>query len=203
MAITTYATLKTAVSTWSKRTDIDTVVDDFIDLAEAEMWQHLRIRDMENDTTDTASTSVRTLALPTGFLQMRRLRLIHGAVNRDLNYQSPEAMQIHDGSGVPRDYTITDVVEFDRQPDSAYTIEFQYFRSLTALSTSNTSNAVLTRFPMVYLQGCLWAEAKWAKRDTEEDEYQRFLRACENANRLDRRGRKGAAPQMRPYGSTP
>lgn len=204
MSITTYAELKTAISGWSKRNDINTVVDDFIDLAEAEMWQHLRLRAMESRTT-SLSISGRYITIPADFVAMRRLRLSSGSSNYDLNFQSPESLRIEPSSGRPRDYTVTDTIELDRTPDGTYTYELQYWKSLTALSSANTSNAVLARFPKIYLDGALWALAEWALMSEQEIEmrYQKFMRSIESANNIDRKGRKGAAPQMRVYGSTP
>jgi hypothetical protein len=204
LSITTYSELKTAISEWSKRGDINTVVDDFIDLAEAEMWQHLRIRGMEAREA-SLSISGRNITLPTDYVAMRRLSYTHGGAVRDLNYAAPEALRVKSGSGLPGNFTVSDVIELDRSPDATYTWELLYYKSLTALSNSNTSNAVLARFPNVYLSGALWALAEWAQKPEDEIElaYQKFLRAIKSANDVDRRGRKGAAPQARSGRSTP
>jgi hypothetical protein len=202
MSLTTYLGLKDAIESWSHRNDVASRLDDFIDLAESEMFRHLRIRDMETRTT--ATTSGRYLALPTGFLEMRRVRLISGAQYFELLYSTPEGMYISQDSGIPGVYTITSQLEFDRSPDSAYTIEYQYYAILTALSATNTSNAVLTRFPNIYLYGALWALYLWAlQEDKAEYYYGKFRQAIQTANREDSKGRHGPAPAMRYGGSTP
>jgi hypothetical protein len=202
MSLTTYLGLKDAIESWSHRNDVASRLDDFIDLAESEMFRHLRIRDMETRTT--ATTSGRYLALPTGFLEMRRVRLISGAQYFELLYSTPEGMYISQDSGIPGVYTITSQLEFDRSPDSAYTIEYQYYAMLTALSATNTSNAVLTRFPNIYLYGALWALYLWAlQEDKAEYYYGKFRQAIQTANREDSKGRHGPAPAMRYGGSTP
>ena len=60
MAINTYATLKDSIVSWSKNSGSQVLsrVDDFIDLAEADIWERLRIRDMEVNST-LASTASR------------------------------------------------------------------------------------------------------------------------------------------------
>jgi hypothetical protein len=202
MSLTTYLGLKDAIESWSHRNDVASRLDDFIDLAESEMFRHLRIRDMETRTT--ATTSGRYLALPTGFLEMRRVRLISGAQYFELLYSTPEGMYISQDSGIPGVYTITSQLEFDRSPDSAYTIEYQYYAILTALSATNTTNAVLTRFPNIYLYGALWALYLWAlQEDKAEYYYGKFRQAIQTANREDSKGRHGPAPAMRYGGSTP
>lgn len=202
MSLTTYANLKTAIETWSKRQDVSTYIDDFIDLAESEIWRYLRIRDME--ARATASTGAdRFLALPDSFIEMRRLKLISGSQHYDVEFSTPEGMQNVSGSGIPKFFTVTTQLEFDRTP-TAYTVEMQYYKSLTALSSSNTTNAVLTRFPSIYLYGALWFLQDWALNPEKSQYYQGlFMQAIASANKQDKAGRYGAAPRMRKEGPTP
>ena len=41
MAISNYLELKASVQRWAKRGDINSLIDDFIDLAESDIWQNL------------------------------------------------------------------------------------------------------------------------------------------------------------------
>lgn len=210
MAIDSYANLKVALENWSKRTDSLSVLDDFIDLTEADLWtgpaggEPLRIRDMEARATATASTSDRFLALPDSYLEMRKLRLYSGSNQYDLNFRVPESVNVIPSSGIPTDYTITSQLEFNRIPSSAYTVEMQYYKSLTALSSSNTSNAVLSRFPMVYLYGGLYHLNNWALDEQKAGKYLNlFIAAIRSANKGDKKGRFGPAKAVRIEGSTP
>lgn len=202
MSVSTYATLKASIIDWSKRGDILSLVDDFIDLAESDMWTKLRIRDME--TTTTGSVSARTLALPAGFQQMRRMRLISGGQSYDLEYVAPESLKIDATSGLPESFTVTSQIEFNRTPDSTYTYEIVHYASLTALSDSNTTNAILTRFPAIYLFGALMFCSMWAMDDASMQKWATmYQEAIDRANGGDRRGRHGPAPRMKVEGSTP
>lgn len=204
MPISNYTQLKTTVEAYAKRDDIGLNMDIFIDLCEADLWERVRIRDMEARATATASTSERFLALPTGFLKMRKVRLISGSIEYDLNYRVPESLNIKSSSGIPTDYTVTSQLEFNRVPASAYTSEMQYFRSLDALSDSNTTNAILTRFPKLYLYGTLFHFAQWAQDDVMVQKYATlFDGAIEAVNRSEIKGRHGPAKAMRVEGSTP
>lgn len=201
MAISTYAELKTAIQSWAKRGDISTLVDDFIDLAEADIWQSLRLRAME--TTATGNLSGRTLALPSTYLQARKLRLTTNP-STELTYRTPESMSIQSGSGKPTDYTITSQIEFNKTPDSTYGYELNYYGSLTALSSSNTSNAVLASYPSVYLFGALYHFANWALDEEKAAKYLAlFEKAMNDANKSDKKGRYGAAKSMKIEGPTP
>lgn len=202
MSITTYAELKSTIGEYVKRSDTGAVIDTFIDLAEADMWQNLEIRDME--ARATASITTRYLALPDGFQKMRKLKITSGSNQYDLRQQPPESMNVLNSSGIPTDFTVTSQLEFNKTPSGTLTCEMQYFRSLTALSSSNTSNAVLTRFPAIYLYGSLFHYAQWAQDDDLLTKYgPLFKGAIESANKADKRGRYGPAPQMRTEGSTP
>ena len=57
MAITTYAELQTAVKNWSKRNDLDSIIPDFIRLAELRVNRNLRIRKMETRVTTNTVAS--------------------------------------------------------------------------------------------------------------------------------------------------
>lgn len=212
MAINTYATLKDAIQRWAKRNDILGTIDDFIDLAEADMWkgpaveggEPLRIRDMEALATDSASTASRFLALPSSYLEMRRVRFYSGSASYEIGYSAPESMSVLPSAGIPTSYTITSQIEFNRIPNSAFTFEFEYFQQLTALSASNTTNAILTRFPDVYLFGCLYHFGLWAIDDMMATKYGLlFATAIKQANKTDKKGRYSAAKSMKREGPTP
>lgn len=204
MAISTYLELKTAIQNWAKRGDILDVVDDFIDLAESDIWQNLKTRDMEARAIAAAPLTDRYLALPEGFIYMRKLRVTSGGISYDLEYRAPESLDVTAGAGRPRSFTVTTQLEFDRIPDSAYEVEMQYFKSLTPLSAAAPSNAILTRFPAVYLYGSLFHFAQWAHHDKMLMQYsQLFDEEIKRANKIERRGRHGPAPAMKSEGSTP
>lgn len=197
----TYAGLKAEIQAYAKRSDCLSMIDTFIDFAEADMWQRLRLRDM--DTRSTYTLTTRYLALPTGYQQMRKLNIV-AAETYQLEPVAPESLVVRTGSGIPSYYTITSQLEFDITPNSSLTVEMQYFASLTPLSDSNTSNAVLTRFPMIYLYGAMMHFATWAQDPELFNQYALlFNGAIESANKEDRRSRRGAAPAMRIEGSTP
>ena len=212
MALTTFADLKASIVSWSKRNDISNMVDDFIVLAEAEMYNNqpgpIRIRAMEARATASVSTSSRFLELPTDFLQMRRLKLNSpfgtSSYDTDIEYYSPEQMPLCGLVNVPRFFTVTTQLEFDSTPDQAYTIEMQYLKKLTALSDSNTTNYILTNYPTIYLYGTLWALFQYSmEQDVAEYYYSEFIKSIQGANATDQAGRYGSAPVVRIEGYTP
>ena len=182
----------------------DELIDDFIDLAEADMFVALRLRSMASRQTATTGTTDRFFQLPDDFVEMRRLSLIIDNRHRELKYLAPEAMRVIEESERPQHFTVTTQLEFDRIPDQAYSMEMSLFTSLTPLSDSNTTNAVLTNYPNIYYFGSLYHLYDWADFDGMAQKYQsRFAQAIQLANKQDRRGRYGPAPVIQKEGWTP
>jgi len=206
MSLTTYAELKTSVISWSHRNDLDLLIDDFIALAEAEMFKGkshecLQLRDME--TTSTASLNAIELALPDNFQSMRSFRITGDSIT-DLQYKTPQDLYVRTGTGRPAYYTITSQLEFDVAPDETYTAEMVYLKKPTGLSSSNTTNAVLTNHPDIYLFGALWALFVHAVDDMQAQKYYMlFINAIDGANHENEEGQYAVAPYARIQGATP
>lgn len=208
MALNNYANLKASVIEWSKRQDVTDRIDDFLDLCETEIYSNniepLRIRAMVQLETSATSTVARTQSLPTGFLEMRRFDLTVGSQRPTIDYVTPSAQIIRDGSGVPSNYTITSQIEYDIIPDQAYVTNISYYGKLTALSSSNTTNSILTNYPNIYLYGCLMVLNQWAEDDQEFAKYQSlFITAISGANSQDAMGNRGVASRKRRRGRNP
>lgn len=222
MALNNYANLKTSIIDWSKRSDVTSLVDDFIDIAESEMYRDeidqrgsvvskgLMLRDMEYRANPTTAPTTRFLALPTQdsggntirFLRMRKIKVTSGGVDYDVRYRSPEAMNVKSGTNIPKYFTITSQIEFDRIPSG--TIEMSYYGTIRDLDSTNTTNTILTDHPDIYLHGSLWALFKWARNWEEAAmHYSEFRKAITGANKRDERGRRGSAPATNREGSTP
>lgn len=206
MPLSDYSGLKTAIESFSGAKDVSAVIDDFIDLTEADMYScqdergnpiGIRVRGMESRDTASTSTTDEFLALPDDYLEQRRLKLILAAGDQPLYYTAPDTLVAKTRAGRPQYYTVTSQFEFDRTSDQAYTVEIQFYKKLTALSASNTTNYILTNFPMVYLYGALYHLFVWERDLEEQQNYrQKFITAIKGANQTDRRGRRGAAPKM-------
>ena len=135
---------------------------------------------------------------------MRRLTLINGSLNYEVEYRAPEQMRIRNKAGRPKYFTVTSQIEFDRTCDSAYTLEMSYFSRLVPLTSSNTTNDTLSDYPHIYLYGCLKALSDWEKDFQQSVYYENmFDKAISEANKQELNGRYGAAPRMMKEGSTP
>lgn len=200
MALGTYDDLIKEAIDWSHRGDLGVKMPDFVQLAENAMYSNdvecLTVRSME--IVSTALTTGQYLELPDNFESMRSCRLVLNTNDNEIRYQSPEQMHKLSQTGRPRFFTIIgNELQFDRTPDSEYTIEMQYFRKATPLSNINQTNEILTAHPSIYLFGTLTAIFGYAQDTEQELLYtNKFISAIKGANKADKKGRYGAAPTM-------
>lgn len=156
VSINTYTGLKTAIADRMARTDMSSIMDDFIAAAEAEFNRELRLPGMITSNTGLSASS-RFTALPTGFLEMQRLQANIGGRRVRLTFIGEElAPKFDDGSaGTPAFWNIIGTnIELLPAPASAITLDLSYWAELATI-TGGTANFLLTSHPDLYLYRCL------------------------------------------------
>jgi hypothetical protein len=161
MAITNYANLQTAIlyrlGNRSNAT-LTAKVPEFIASWEAAMNRRLKTADMEATATLTTTINQSSVALPTGFTQMRRLRLRQGD-SAPFNFTDiwPVPLagdKIEYGSGSPVGVSIQGSnLIVKPTPNDAYTLIMDYYARFTQLSDDNMTNWILTNNPDAYELG--------------------------------------------------
>lgn len=169
MAITTYSTLQTAVGDWLNRSDLTTVIPDFIALAEAQFNRTLRHRRMVERATATLDSEYS--AMPADWLESIRYQINTNPITV-MEFVSPDQAAMLKGaystSGKPIFYTqIGQQFQVIPAPDSgsAYTGELTYYATIPVLSAGNTSNWLLVDSPDIYLYGALLQSAPYLQDD--------------------------------------
>ncbi len=165
MTIATYSDLQTAIANWIARSDLTTIIPDFIALFETAANRRLRLRAQEVATTLTPSSAVATL--PTDYLTWRRCTWT-GSSPRELEYAHPSylhALFPTGAQGTPRLFTIEGATLTVRPSDDT-ALTFDYFQKIPALSNGSPTNWLLTAAPDSYLWGAL-AEAHGFVKDYE------------------------------------
>ncbi|MGB0945015.1 MAG: phage adaptor protein [Marinomonas sp.] len=208
MSFDNYTELKKSIIKWSKRDDLDLLIDDFIRLAETNMFKsdgaHEALEIRGEETTSTASITTKNFALPDNYHSWRSIALVTDNNNNDLLYKAPNALFRRPGTGKPRYFTIGSQVELDITPDQAYTVEVNYYKKPAALSSTNATNIVLDDHPDIYLNGALYFLFKYAQDSEQANAHQiLYIDAINGANQSDRDGRYGPAPYARIDGPTP
>jgi hypothetical protein len=208
MALNNYANLKAAVIDYSGRDDLSARIDDFIQLCETDIYYNektpLRIRTMETTVQLSTVAGAQTLALPSDYLESRSASIEAGGAEYTLAMLSPSSLPKGVSSGIPRAFTVTDTIKFDRTPDGVYTINFTYYALPTPLSSSNQVNTVLTLHPNIYLFGTLAQVYDFSGEPQMSEHYfNKMLRAIRGAIRGDRSGQYSPGAQAVVRGSTP
>jgi len=189
MALTTYTELKSSIADWLNRSDLTTVIPDFISLAEAQIERTLRTRQMI--IRANASFDAQYGAVPADFLEVKSLKLTSTNPITPMTYLSIDALDNeiakYTASGRPKFFGVVgDQFRIVPTPDANYTTELIYYAKLTKLSNSVASNWLLTANPDIYLYGALLQAAPYLQDDariqTWATLYERALNDAQTAD---------------------
>lgn len=157
-----FASLKANVVSAMGRTDIPSYV---YDLATSTINSEFRLLEMQDETTLSASSE--TVTLPADFNEIESVYIDAGGSRTMLIPTTEQGQAIgHDSSGRPFYYAIHNgEMTLMPVPDGTYTITLRYYTNLADLALDADTNAVLTRYPALYLYLALGHAAVWAKDD--------------------------------------
>ena len=165
MALANYTDLKASVADFLNRSDLTSVIPDFVTMAEADFNRTLRVREMSVRTQGQIFGQY--VKLPDDFLGMRNIDLMTDPVT-PLQYKNLQNLDIHrarDATGKPLYYSIVqNNIEFAPVPDAEYTIEIVYYQKVPALADNSTS-WLLDNHPDAYLYGTLQHSAPYLQAD--------------------------------------
>lgn len=166
-AISSYATLKTAMADWLARDDLTSYLAYLIEAGEERIYREMKVRQMETAFSSSISSGV--VALPSGFRGWKSLR-VDGSPSTPLQPVDLDTLYrmhpLRSADAEPLRFAINGSnVEFGPYPDSAYTIKGTYWKKLDALSDSNTSNWLITDAPYLLLWAALSEAAVFIQND--------------------------------------
>lgn len=198
----TYATLVTSLANWVNRDDLTTTeIPEAIALAERKFQRKLQIPEQETETTLTATAQV--VSLPSDFLQATDVYLDTDPVVVLEYMPLPTLRNTYASavSGKPQNYSIRgESMILGPTPDTSYDVKLAYIQKFQALGTSQTTNALLTDHPDVYVYGSL-SELCMLLRDAEGVAFfdAKLDHAVEEITAHTIRRKEGAAPlRIRP-----
>ena len=168
MAITNYTELKSSLADWLNRSDLTTVIPDFITLAESQFNREIRNRKMIKRATATIDSQYS--AVPADWLQTVDFVVeANPVVTLDFitNEQLDKYRAKYTTGGTPKFYTIVgQELEVLPVPDTAtLTGEITYYSKIPALSGTNATNWLLNSSPDIYLYGTLMQSAPYLVDD--------------------------------------
>ena len=171
MALANYTDLLASVAGWANRTDLTTIIPDFVALAEARIARDLRLRRQVTNAAISTVAATQSIALPTGFLEIENIGLSSASPQAVLSVVTPEILdRMYPptfNAGQPVVYALLgDTILLGPTPDSVYTVSVDYYKLWDALTVTDT-NWLLTNYPMVYLAGAM-TEASLYLQDTDK-----------------------------------
>jgi hypothetical protein len=160
--ITNYTELKAAIATWIHRTDLTSVIPDFISLAEERMNRHLRTREMEVTLAETLIVDGR-IPMPAGTVAVKTIWVPNYEAT-PLRAQPYEQVLTMGINSIPTAWARQGA---DLVFDGNGSVQGVLYEGIDRLGDSNASNWLLASHPSVYLFGAL-AEASTYVKNVED-----------------------------------
>lgn len=167
--------------------------------AEAFIYQRLRVREMVTDATFTFDDNTSSEALPAAFLDP--IQYVPWEWGSPLPFVSPEGFfppRDTDGAiedGTPSCWTIIGVTAYiDATIDDSdnYSGRLMYYAQPEALSASNETNFLTSRYPTLLRQACMYKAYEFMKDGQRAQEYmQQAEIALAEAMRTNEMWRRG------------
>ncbi|WP_371763381.1 hypothetical protein [Massilia sp.] len=147
-----YDWLKASVAGWLHRTDLTSVIPDFVMLAEKRINGLLESRQQDLVATLTTAANVATVDLPRDLNSIHALSLpVYGDIDH-MDMQTFAKFYANQGSGVPRHYTIVgNAIKLGPVPDGVYAIECLYRAGVPALADNAGTNWLIEQHAEIYL----------------------------------------------------
>jgi hypothetical protein len=190
--ITDYATLQTSIAGFLHRSDLTTIIPEFIADAELRIYDELRLKCMEAAFTGTIAAGV--VANPASFLEWIYV-YIDGSNTTKLQIKDSEWIYTNypdrSSGGTPKFAAPEgDNLIFGPYPNSTYTVKGRYYKKLAALSVSNTTNWFIENAPNLLRYGALCEAAPYLGNDQRIPVWEQKFNAIKS--RLQKTDKRGA-----------
>jgi len=199
VALTTYTELKASIADWLKRSGVSGIasttdqIPDFITIAEKRLFNDLKVREMELQSSTSTAAGTATVALPTGYLSAKWL-YIDTDPRVALEYISGEIaakMLATASTDKPRYYsTEGSNWRLYPTPGAVYTLQYLIYKEPTALSGSTATNVIFPTYSHLYLYASLIEAFNFLEDDAQvnkyENLYKRFLKIANDSDVEDR-----------------
>ena len=185
MALDNYANLRESIKRWSHREDVvGEIVDDCITMAEQEIYfgaHPVRLTEMVTDVT--VSNIDKSIPFPDDMVELLSISIdVHGDY-LPLAGIPIEKIPHTNETGCPTLYSIGSEIILDVTPDKTYSFRIEYYKKPASLSDDDPTNAVLTKYPNIYLFGGVAMAMMWAGEEDRMNEYVIRMRdVISNAN---------------------
>lgn len=179
-----YANLKSYIANTLGRSDLTTEIADTIYTVESELSLSLRCAELQNTATLTQEVDG-SYTLPDDFIEMIRVT-VNGDFMKQMN---PEVAETATTAAVAY-YTTGQSLFIRNEPADIDDVEIVYYKRVPTLSDAAPTNDILTRYPTIYVTGCM-LYLKLLIQDLEEAQAysDRFNSLVQSVNKVAARRR--------------
>ena len=196
--ITNYATLVAAVAYYVTRSDLDLEV--FVQAAHVRLCRE--VRSLLWVSTASVTVATERVAVPVGFRSIVAAK-IGDYVLQSVTPTERQRLAFELEAGTPAFVSIEGAFfAFAPIPSVSQSMTLQYIGTPAILSDTETTNALLTHYPMAYLYGTICEVARKLQDGEMMASYENLMaREIEEINSQDRNDAMGAGPLV-PRGSS-
>ena len=199
MTISTYTELKSEVADFSHRTDLTAKMDVFCVLAEAVINKDLRTLDMETILSVTFNDAF--YDLPANYMEIRAIHLENDGARVPILSLTPQQLDAmySRATGTAAAFAIHGgQIELRPEPSATSTVdgEISYYKRVDTL-TSNATNDILTKFPMIYLSAMMLQVYLYLQDDEELNKWANVFQTQIKAANKSAQGGRYNLPQVR------
>ncbi len=193
MSLADWTSLKSSLGDWLHRGDQTAIAGDLISLFEAEFSIDQQLMPMEAQTSIVSTAGY--LIHPTDWVSWKSIKQTYGGATANLPFASDEVATektVADTSTPARYAAVVGAKTYVYPAQNGVTYPCVYYQKLPALGASNTTNWLLTKYPNVYLYGCLSQAEAYNIHDERVGTWKQFYQdGLEKLQRNDARAKFG------------
>lgn len=167
MALNSFTTIKDASLRWLNRvgfTELEDDIEDLMQIAQRSIWRTANLNAMVNIAT--IQVGARIVAQPADILRVRSMTLQKGSQSHDLKGKDLRTVYLARDVDTPRYYASQDTnFVFGPDPDQTYTVDIIFYKALTNISSTNTTNWVSDNYPELIMWSTLYEALLFLKDD--------------------------------------
>ena len=187
--------LKDLVSNYLHRKDMTSELDYFVDFATTRIGAELKCA--ENEVNTTYQMTANPGALPNNFGNIRSLRYVVSSGTISLRSTNSQMMARHSKAILPQFYIVRGKTLETAGTSLNTDFYIDYFAEPDHLANDTDTNAVLTKYPHLYLYACLMEGFFFVQdNDGQERAEAQYLKELRRINNFADTQRAGGVPAM-------
>lgn len=176
-----YGTLKTLVTSYLHRTDLETLIPTFIEMAQARINRDVLVPEFVSLATVAVVSGDRFVALPSDIKSLVNIQVSTASGRKailPLSSLQMDTMYADVESGSPCNYSIYgNQIELQPTPDGDYTLEVLYNYRPELFSADEDTNDLMDRCPNIYVYATMLEAEPFRHGEERSQMWQQYYEA--------------------------